>query len=93
MDIQRKRPIGLPAATQGVQQIERPQLAAELERSRVGHVSRRNLIVTMDQIGIPANGVEHLTFSVECGDGILGCTPLRRLDLYQASPVRQGCRD
>lgn len=64
MDVQRQRAGRLAAAAQGVEQIERTDLVIELGRGRVLRVARAGLIVTTDQVGIPANGVEHVAFPV-----------------------------
>ena len=64
MHVQRQRMHGQAAAAQRVKEVEGSDLVVELGRCRIRRITRANLIVTTDQVGIPANGVEHVVFPV-----------------------------
>src|SRR5690606_1207186 len=66
VNVQRERAVGMAAATQCVQGVEEADLVVELKSSRIRGIARPGLIVATDQIGIPANDVEHRAFSVDC---------------------------
>ncbi|MNZ69177.1 hypothetical protein D3C78_874690 [compost metagenome] len=84
--IQRERAPGLAAVAQGVEQVERADLAVELHGGRVRGVAWSRQVITADQIGVPTNGVEHhagippdrLAMSATLCEGGVG-----HLDLHQ----------
>ena len=59
MYIQRQRAQRLAALAQGVEQVERADLAVELHGGRIRRVARSGQVVAADQFWVPTNGVEH----------------------------------
>lgn len=85
VNVQRERAVGMAAATQSVQEVEEADLVVELERSRIRGIARPGLIVATDQIGIPANDIEHRDSRLTAVGWILGGGHRYGLDLYQAT--------
>ncbi|MCY1422923.1 hypothetical protein D9M71_386220 [compost metagenome] len=57
--VQRQSTLGLGAGAQGVQQVEGADAVVELHGGGIGGVAWPGQIVAADQVGIPADGVEH----------------------------------
>ncbi|MNN40066.1 hypothetical protein D3C81_1541260 [compost metagenome] len=57
--VERQRAFGLGTVAQGVLEVERPDTVVELHGGGIGGVTRPGQIVATDQVGIPADGVEH----------------------------------
>ncbi|MNC33678.1 hypothetical protein D3C75_820820 [compost metagenome] len=58
--IERQRPNGPAAVTQGVQQVEGADFAVQLHCGWIGGVAWAGQVVATDQVGVPTECVEHV---------------------------------